>query len=144
MHAAMGLINNIPALVQIIAWCRSGDKPLYESMMVRLPTHMYVTGPQWVNCPSTTLWTRYANCGPVYSTMVMSLVYHGCELSWVVLLVSVTPCSCHTRLNFLGEGPERVPKQFTVKRAASPQFFLINFQWFSCCEVQIKLVFYWP
>ena len=29
-----GPINNIPALVQIMAWRRSGDKPLYEPMMV--------------------------------------------------------------------------------------------------------------
>ena len=28
-----GLIDNIPALVQIMAWCRSGDKPLSEPMM---------------------------------------------------------------------------------------------------------------
>ena len=27
------LINDIPALVQIMAWCRSGDKPLSEPMM---------------------------------------------------------------------------------------------------------------
>ena len=26
-------INNIPSLVQIMAWCWSGDKPLSESMM---------------------------------------------------------------------------------------------------------------
>ena len=43
-----GPINNIPALVQIMAWRRSGDKPLSESMMVRLPTHICVTRPQWV------------------------------------------------------------------------------------------------
>ena len=41
-------INNIPALVQIMAWRRSGDKPLSEPMMVRLPTHICVTRPQWV------------------------------------------------------------------------------------------------
>ena len=29
-----GTINNIPALVQIMAWCRSGQKPLSEAMMV--------------------------------------------------------------------------------------------------------------
>ena len=43
-----GPINNIPALVQIMAWCRSGDKPLSETMMVRLPTHICVARPQWV------------------------------------------------------------------------------------------------
>ena len=36
-------INNIPALVQIIAWCRPGDKPLSEAMMVNLPTHICVS-----------------------------------------------------------------------------------------------------
>ena len=43
-----GPINNIPALVQIMAWRRPGDKPLSEPMMLRLPTHICVTRPQWV------------------------------------------------------------------------------------------------
>ena len=33
-----GPINNIPTLVQIMAWRRPGDKPLSEPMMVKLPT----------------------------------------------------------------------------------------------------------
>ena len=41
-----GPINNIPALVQIMAWRRAGDKPLSETMMVCLPTHICVTRPQ--------------------------------------------------------------------------------------------------
>ena len=41
-----GSINNIPALVQIMAWRRPGDKPLSGPMMVRLPTHICVTRPQ--------------------------------------------------------------------------------------------------
>ena len=44
-----GPINNIPALVQIMAWRRSGDKPLSEPMMVRLLTHICVARPQWIN-----------------------------------------------------------------------------------------------
>ena len=45
-----GPINNIPGLVQIMAWRRPGDKPLSGPMMVRLPTHIScVTRPQWVN-----------------------------------------------------------------------------------------------
>ena len=44
-----GLINNIPSLVQIMAWRRPGDKPLSEPMMVNLLTHISVTRPQWVN-----------------------------------------------------------------------------------------------
>ena len=44
-----GPINNIPALVQIMAWRRPGDKPLSKPMMVSLTTHVCVTWPQWVN-----------------------------------------------------------------------------------------------
>ena len=44
-----GPINNIPALVQIMAWCRSGNKPLSEPMMVSLLMHICITWPQWVN-----------------------------------------------------------------------------------------------
>ena len=49
-----GPINNIPALVQIMAWCRPGDKPLSEPMIISLPTHICVTRPQWVNVPQRT------------------------------------------------------------------------------------------
>ena len=42
-------INNIPALVQIMAWRRPGDKPLTEPVMVSLLTRIRVTRPQWVN-----------------------------------------------------------------------------------------------
>ena len=44
-----GPIINIPALVQIMAWRRPGDKPLSEPMLVSLLTHICVTLPQWVN-----------------------------------------------------------------------------------------------
>ena len=43
-----GPINNIPALVQIMAWRRPGDKPLSEPILVFVPTHKCVTRPQWV------------------------------------------------------------------------------------------------
>ena len=44
-----GPINNIPTLVQVMAWRWPGDKPLSEPMMVSSTTHMCVTRPQWVN-----------------------------------------------------------------------------------------------
>ena len=43
-----GSISNNPALFQIMAWCRPGDKPLSEPMMVSSLTHICVTRPQWV------------------------------------------------------------------------------------------------
>ena len=42
------LNNNIPALVQIMAWCWPGDKPLSESMMAILLTQICITQPQRV------------------------------------------------------------------------------------------------
>ena len=55
-----GPINNIPALVKIMAWRRSGDKPLSEPVMVRLRTQICITRPQWVN-----IWYLYTcrDCG---------------------------------------------------------------------------------
>ena len=55
-----GPINNIPALVQIKAWRRPGDKPLSEPMMVRSTTHICVTRPQWVK--RTTALLNVCDC----------------------------------------------------------------------------------
>ena len=46
-------INNIPALVLIMAWRRPGDKPLSEAILVSSLTHICVTRPQWVNMSLT-------------------------------------------------------------------------------------------
>ena len=43
-----GPINNNTALVQIMDWRRSGDKPLSEPMMVSFLMHICITQPQWV------------------------------------------------------------------------------------------------
>ena len=49
-------INNVTALVQIMAWRRPGDKTLSEPMMVCLLTHICVTRPQWVNLTEPNPW----------------------------------------------------------------------------------------
>ena len=54
-----GPINNIPALVQMMACRRQGDKPLSEPIIVSLPTRICVTRSQWVN----SLW----NCSQATS-----------------------------------------------------------------------------
>ena len=67
-------INNIPALVQIIAWRRPGDKPLSEPMMVSLLTHICVTRPQSINTKELTEpvhqyhycnYQQWYYCGPM-------------------------------------------------------------------------------
>ena len=51
-----GQINNIPALIQTMAWRRPGVKPLSEPMMVSLPTHIpqhacHISNIQYHNTP---------------------------------------------------------------------------------------------
>ena len=41
-----GPINNIPSLVQIMAWCPLGEEPLSEPMMVSLLMHICIIRPQ--------------------------------------------------------------------------------------------------
>ena len=64
-----GAIYNIPALVQIMAWRRPGDKPLSETIMVRLPMHICITQPQWVN----TLW-RMQN-GSHFTDSIINFIF---------------------------------------------------------------------
>ena len=51
-----GPINNIPALVQIMAWRWIGDKPLFEPMLPDSLTHICGTRGRWVNG----LWSSVA------------------------------------------------------------------------------------
>ena len=51
--------NSIPALVQIMAWRRPDDKPLFEPILVSLLTHISVTRPQWANRISKNLCTLF-------------------------------------------------------------------------------------
>ena len=72
-----GPINNIPALFQIMAWRRPGDKPLSEPVMVSLLTHICVTRPQWVNS------------SPLSSAYMCQL------LGWALLQVMTCHLTCH-------------------------------------------------
>ena len=65
-YVRKGPIDNNRALVQIMAWRRSGDKPFYETMIISLPTHICVTRPQWVkeriNFTCIKKWSDFARC----------------------------------------------------------------------------------
>ena len=61
---SMGSISNIAAWVQIMAWRRPGDKPLSETIMVRLPTHLCVTRLQWVNASVRTVLSADSSTFP--------------------------------------------------------------------------------
>ena len=64
-----GQINNIPALVQIMAWCPSGDKQLSVPMLASLPTHICVTWPQWAKSAMKLKAVRPVDQGRIQSSL---------------------------------------------------------------------------
>ena len=70
-----GPVDNIPALVQIMAWRRPGDKPLSEPTMVSSTTYICVTWPQWINLLSP-YWIYQAS---------YQLVMQICELFFICI-----------------------------------------------------------
>ena len=78
-----GPINNNPALVQVMAWRRSGDKPLSEPMLDSLLTHICVTRPQWVKCTN-------------YYMLAVALCEHipPCSHTWFSCKINCI-CQCH-------------------------------------------------
>ena len=113
-------INTIQALVQIMAWRLSGDKPLSEPMMVKLPTHICVTLPQWVKEITDGRWVNIP-CSAKYKTInfprsiFVNWYYHPRRREanpWVTLLLrhpflqcldltisasDISQCLCHFR-----------------------------------------------
>ena len=92
-----GLNNNIPALVQIMAWCRPDDKPLYEPMMVSLLTH------QWVNADPgfhvSLLAVTSESMGTVFrdGTSLKWPAVYGFSREWFELALWVC-CNVHVKV----------------------------------------------
>ena len=75
-----GPINNIPALVQIMAWRRPGDKPSSKAMMVSLLMNIWVIRRQWVNMSSVTyIWPDILTDGPSTKNCQRSVIYYGAQ-----------------------------------------------------------------
>ena len=86
-----GPINNNPSLVQIMAWRRSGDKPLSEPMMVSLLTHICVTRPQWVKRRGTTIFftnpSKHTNKQGFISIIRLSILQRNLIFKDVVVII---------------------------------------------------------
>ena len=95
-----GTINNIPALVQIMAWHRPGETSLRELIMVSLLMHIWVTRPQWVIPLCTNFFSRNTNMYLQFlsfldtdMTQVVEILSHGRQgpnyftlsMSWVLM-----------------------------------------------------------
>ena len=74
-------INNISAIVQITAWRRPGDKPLFQSMMFSSLTHICVTLPEWVNEVDDKKRERTT---PIYVTQELGHANSPCIITWII------------------------------------------------------------
>ena len=115
-----GPINNIPTLIQIMAWRRPGEKSLSETMMVSFLTHICVTRAQWVNLLSTIHHTRYMFGHHLLTSklMMISIVHYSVqdvyyifadqitlfkmtEISWNLVALQVVLERHHTLLSWI-------------------------------------------
>ena len=74
-----GSISNSPALVQIMAWRRLGDKPLSEPILACSPTHICVSRPQWVK---SSLCNSFENWAPI-EEIYMHLIFKYVAVIWI-------------------------------------------------------------
>ena len=93
--APRGQINNIPALIQIMAWRRPGDKPLSEPMLVFVLMHICVTQPQWVNyipnCSKCFLAEIICSAPNTSSMFCYVLVWFSINISQWNQIIHLTP-----------------------------------------------------
>ena len=115
-----GQINNIPALVQIMARRRPGDNPLSETMLVSLLTHICVTRPQWINplSPSDAI-CQHSACLKLAQVMAWCLTTRSRQLvqCWLLINTVLWP--------LLGVMSERVPKLLGCTVSLKTRFRLL-------------------
>ena len=121
----MGPINNIPALVPIMAWHRQGDKPLSEPMMISLLTHICVTSMSYSH--SSLAWVNPAlSCHELhYSDVIMGAM--ASQITGVSIVYS-TVCSGVDQRNYQGytslafvKGNSPVTGEFPSQRASNTE-----------------------
>ena len=115
-----GPINNIPALVQIMAWCRPGDKPLSEPMLVS------AMQPHWVNslAPGKFEWNFMYTIFKLISVRDVSGISCRIVLIWMPLgftgdqstLVKVMAWCCQATSHYVSQCWSRSLSPYDVTR----------------------------
>ena len=121
-----GPSNNIPSLFPIMAWRRPGDKPLSEPMMVRFPTHICVTRPQWVNYPlDNRFWSKMPHMFCSKRCSVTRNIFLG--YYWLQIFYSKWNISCSLRYTIFHTYPDQ---GFTPHKNAALicQIKFVNYQ----------------
>ena len=79
-----------------MAWRRLGDKPLSESMMVSLPTHICVTRPQWVK--THFWWFSFSPCMPLCNSSHLVVTVTYLNVSAINLLIFMSSLNSPTNI----------------------------------------------
>ena len=82
-----GPIVNIPALVQIMAWCRPGHKSLSKPMMVRLPTHICLNPVPMQQRIGHPVCTCKVHCNNKTLIMITTWHYQFCFMNIISILL---------------------------------------------------------
>ena len=99
-------IKNIPALVQIIAWRRPGDKPVSEPIMVRSMTHICITRPQWVLTPTNQQLISNLHQGAFVSNQLLKKIFSE-EVHLEILLYDIQVAASKSRWTY-----RRLPRPY--------------------------------
>ena len=110
-----GPINNIPALVLIMAWHRPGDTPLYEPVMVSSLTNICVTRPQWVK------YSRIRGHNDVIMSALASQITSLTIVYSTVYLRSRSKNTSRLCVTGLCEGNSPETGEFTALRASNAE-----------------------
>ena len=146
-----GSINNIPALVQMMAWRRPGDKPLSWPMMVNLPMHICITQPQWVNVLgsqfiSRSISPKYLQKTPLFGDSSLMTVRLGVN-SWIEMLIYIlihwgrATHTCFSNLTIIGSDNGLSPGlcQAIIRTNASTCILVIGPIGTNFSEIVIKI-----
>ena len=77
------IINNVPALAQIMAWRRPGAGPLSKPWMISLVAHIYVSRPYWVNTFKIYHLWRVKNIAIYKCIVVVTMCTTMCIVFWL-------------------------------------------------------------
>ena len=125
-------INNIPALVHIIAWRLPDDKPLSEPVMFSLPTHVCVSRPQWVK-PQVMYIARHLQYVTAKGDVVF--VYTRARFTSIAFKLSIGagPNEIHILLKLKGgpQAPVAVTWHFLNTRCS---VIWLDYRWLLVCN----------
>ena len=142
-----GPIKNNPALVQIMAWRRPGDKPLSEPVMVSLLTHICVTRPQWVNVE----WYNKLQYKQFSLKNWPTFVVHDLDISYNLSFIHASHVNLNTDMSSLPMPlPGRLKIECAERAALKPNFLnewineknILGFK--LCAEAKIFFLTPWP